>query len=648
MPEKIGSGSSSPPQIPQDTTVENAKQTDTTKPASSSSSSSATTGGSSATQTAEDKEKLKTGRFQEFALSGLAQAAMLGMQTIGMKAPSTLPTDELLKRNDLQKEPKQEVMDLQKEVNNWRTDNGKPPIKEDGFFGPKTEKAVKEFQKANGLAQDGQAGVQTQNRALLESDPDFKKLDPVIKDQTRKTMIDYGKDSAKIQNLRDFATAPGLSRLSPGHQQQMLDMQKANPDDPKFTSQLKTLANDNTFRSLNDATKTDVLNQVGKYAGDPGKIDNLTKLTTSPGFEKLSNDEQKHMMDKLAKTPDDAQLAAGLGKLAGDAGFRGSSDAVKKSVVNTLGDNPPLTDQKLNSTTGLIGSPGFTKLSDADKALVTDGLKGAKANPAYADNVKTLVNDPKFQALKPEEKTAILSQVKNYPDARSVHNLDRMIQKDWFTKQDLADKQRSAKTVAYLSQYDGGDAKVRDNTLEKFVGEKSDYQLVWKEYKAKAGSTTYGEGDGKTLWLNKGLMAADNNKMVENDTTRHLVLSTTPHEVNHLLNGDKVAATYKYFEAEYRAWYVGFKAENGREPTNQEAMQQRISWQLDKKSFYGPYAADALKNKDEAAKFYDLLSKMSGQKVDASNWNAVIKSDPSKWPGKDSPAPVPAGNIDNH
>jgi len=555
---------------------------------------------------------------------------------------------EFLKRNDNQKEPKQEVTDLQKQVNQWRADNGKQPIKEDGFFGQKTEAAVKEFQKANGLQKDGQAGIQTQNRVLLENDPDFKKLDPGIKDQTRQLMGEYGKDSAKIQTLRDFATTPGLAKLSTGHQQQMLDLQKAHADDPKFTSQLQTLANDGTFRSLNDATKTDVLNRVGGYAGDPGKIDNLTKLSTSPGFEKLSNDEQKHMMDKLAKTPDDAQLAAGLGKLAGDAGFQGSSNAVKKSVVDTLGDNPPLTDQKLNSTTGLIGSPGFTKLSDADKALVTDGLKGAKATPAYADNVKTLVNDPKFQALKPEERTAILSQVKNYPDARSVHNLDRMIQKDWFTKQDLADKQRSAKTVAYLSQYDGGDAKIRDNTLEKFVGEKSDFQLVWKEYKDKAGSTTYGEGDGKTLWLNKGLMAADNNKMVENDVTKHLVLSTTPHEVNHLLNGDKVKPTFHYFEAEYRAWYVGFKTENGREPTNAEAMQQRISWQLNKNSFYGPYAADALKNKDEAKQMYAFMSQMSGQKVDASNWDTVVKSDPTKWPSATQPAPVPSGNVDNH
>ena len=111
--------------------------------------------------------------------------------------PPKLPTEELLKRNDNQKEPKPEVQELQKQVNQWRTENGKKPIKEDGFFGEKTEKAVYEFQKANGLQKDGQAGIQTQNRVLMENDPNFKQLDRGIKDQTRKSMSEYGKDKGE-------------------------------------------------------------------------------------------------------------------------------------------------------------------------------------------------------------------------------------------------------------------------------------------------------------------------------------------------------------------------------------------------------------------------------------------------------------------
>jgi len=218
-----------------------------------------------------------------------------------------------------------------------------------------------------------------------------------------------------------------------------------------------------------------------------------------------------------------------------------------------------------------------------------------------------------------------------------------MLQKDWFTTQNHADKQRSLKMVAYLSQYDDGDRKIVDNTLNKFLDPSSDLKLEWKNL----GRYT-GEGGDKTITLNREKFKADDKPMVENSGNFHMVLHTVPHEVNHLLNNDKVESNFKYFEAEYRAWYVGFQAEHGRPPTNQEAMEQRITWQLNTDSFYGKYAQEALKDPAEAAKFYDLLTKMSGQKVDASNWDKVIKSDPSTWTGKDNAAPVPNGNVDNH
>jgi hypothetical protein len=162
--------------------------------------------------------------------------------------------------------------------------------------------------------------------------------------------------------------------------------------------------------------------------------------------------------------------------------------------------------------------------------------------------------------------------------------------------------------------------------------------------------TTYGEGGDKTLTLNKDLISADNSKMVENDETNHLTLNTVPHEVNHLLNDDKVEKNFKYFQAEYRAWYVGFKAEHGRAPTNQEAMEQRLLWQLNPDSFYGKQAAEAMKDATEANRLFAFLGKVTGQTVNASNWETVIKSDPATWPhhAKQAAAPEPEGNFDNH
>src|SRR5262245_52274254 len=63
------------------------------------------------------------------------------------------PSPELLKRNDNQKTPKPEIKELQQAINQWRAGLTPPqkPIKDDGFYGSRTEKAVQEFQKANGL-----------------------------------------------------------------------------------------------------------------------------------------------------------------------------------------------------------------------------------------------------------------------------------------------------------------------------------------------------------------------------------------------------------------------------------------------------------------------------------------------------------------
>lgn len=575
-----------------------------------------------------------------------------GFETRSPPTIDTTPGDRAslkpLARNDNQKAPLPEVIDLQKHVNEWRAANGKPPIKEDGYFGGNTEKAVTEFQQANGLPRDGRVGVMTKNRLALENDPTFKNISDPVKTTIRAQLTSAVSDPGQIANVMTLATTPGFDKLSADHQQKMLGVVSAHRNDPDVAANLSALAKSDIFRNTNEATRAQVIAQVDTNGGDPAATANTVALATSPGFDHLGLGHQKQMLDALAASPDDATLGKRLGALAADVAFTKESDVNKTALIDTIASGP-IPDANVKAALDLSKSPEFNALSPADQALVQAGVKGAKADPTYVDSVKTLLADPKFKGLSAADKTSVLSQVKNYPDARSVKNVDRLLQKDWFTNQDAADKQRSLKTVAYLSQYNGGDRSVIDNTLEKFVGAKSDFTLVWKDYKDKPGSgTTYGQGDDKTLWLNRGLIPADDNKLVENDTTRHLVLSTVPHEVNHLLNGDKVKPTYQYFEAEYRAWYVGFKSEHGRAPTNQEAMDQRISWQLNPNSFYGKYAGDALKDPKEAQKFYDLLSSMSGKKVDATNFKAVIAEDPSTWPAKAGAAPVPAGNLDNH
>jgi hypothetical protein len=329
-----------------------------------------------------------------------------------------------------------------------------------------------------------------------------------------------------------------------------------------------------------------------------------------------------------------------------DPRFKQLDPADQDAFLHTLAANPPLTPEKVSNALDLLGAA--KQLSPADHKLVTAGFKAAHGDSKYSANLKQLITDPKFQSLGAPEKTAVLSQTKNYPDAGSVKNIDRMLQKDWFTGQNLADKQRSLKTIARLSQdRPHTDRGIINRTLDKLLGDKSPYNLEWKNY--AIGDDTYGQGGHNTLFVNRGMIPAGNDKMVENEDTDHLTLNSMPHEINHLLNNDLVADTFHYFEGEYRAWYVGFQAQNGRVPTNQEAMEQRIRWQFDPDSSYGQHAAEAMKKPAEAQQFYDFLASVTGAKVDASNWRTVLNSDPVSWPNlSESPAPVPSGNIDNH
>lgn len=184
-----------------------------------------------------------------------------------------------------------QVTSLQQQLNEWRVRNGKSPIKEDGIFGPKTRDATKDFQKANGLKEDGISGRATNSRLDLENDSNFQKLNDATKTQVRKQMTDHGQDSSKIQNLSNLATSPGFNKLSTAHQKQMLNALAKRPTDKKFAGELQTLADSKTFRGLSDADKTSMLNNVSKHGSAADYLkslsnDKLLSLAESPSGPK--------------------------------------------------------------------------------------------------------------------------------------------------------------------------------------------------------------------------------------------------------------------------------------------------------------------------------------------------------------------------
>jgi hypothetical protein len=324
--------------------------------------------------------------------------------------------------------------------------------------------------------------------------------------------------------------------------------------------------------------------------------------------------------------------------------FQALSSADKSSVLHALASNPPLTQEKVNQTLNLLGS--LPSLSAGDRQIALDGFKAAHADPAYAANLKKLIDDPKFSSLSGPEKTAVLSQVRNYSDAKTVGNIDRMLQKDWFQSQDLPDKQCSLKTIARFSHNPEGDRQIIDNTLDKFLSPASDFKLAW----AKLPPGRYGEAADKTLTLSSRIIDDGNEKIPENEDTNRLSLNTVAHEVNHLLNHDVPSDKFDYFNAEYRAWYVGFQAQHGRPPTNEEAVDKRLRDQVSTDTPYGPHTAAVAADPTEGPKLFDFLKRVTGMNVDATNWKDVVNnSHPDRWPNlSTSPAPAPVGNNDNH
>lgn len=325
----------------------------------------------------------------------------------------------------------------------------------------------------------------------------------------------------------------------------------------------------------------------------------------------------------------------------------------REAVLQALSGKPPIAQEKIDRALDLLDAA--KNLSPADHKAVIDAFTAGRADPTFCANLQKLINDPKFTSLNAAERTAVLSQVKNYPDPRSVSNITRLLHKDWFRDQKLDDKQRSLKLVGRLSEYMHGDRKIVDNTLNQLLDAGSDFRLNWQNENWP--KTHYGAAGNNKLTLNgDDLINAGNDPMKENEDSDHVTFHTVAHEINHLVNHDTAteeeaggANTFQEFNNEYRAWCVGFQAQHGISPSREQAMEQRIRLQLDPKSAYGQKAAKAMKNPAEAQKFYDFLSGVTGLKVDAHNWKQIVnRSNPDEWPNLSAyDAPRMAGNNDN-
>ncbi|MDO5621754.1 MAG: hypothetical protein Q4G24_09820 [Paracoccus sp. (in: a-proteobacteria)] len=179
-----------------------------------------------------------------------------------------------------------------------------------------------------------------------------------------------------------------------------------------------------------------------------------------------------------------------------------------------------------------------------------------------------------------DSRVALLEQVQNYPEADVIRDLGRLGEREWFREQSFEDKQRSAKMVAFnVSDTTPGDNQTRRNTIDRILSS-DDVDVGWTSIDAPKGSVTYGQaGEKGLLWwrkpyieLNSDLVPAGPDKIDPSDGDAvHVVSNTLAHEINHTITPGGNEQSYGYFMDEYRAWYVGYQAENGHPPSARDA-----------------------------------------------------------------------------
>jgi hypothetical protein len=119
----------------------------------------------------------------------------------------------------------------------------------------------------------------------------------------------------------------------------------------------------------------------------------------------------------------------------------------------------------LDNLTKLVISPGFASMAPEGQRTAVDVFEKHATNDIYHEALGKLIAGADFRGLASDTQLAVLSQAGNYPDIRSIKNLSLLTTRGWFRKAPLPDQQRSAKIIAFVSQYAAGDVSIINNTL---------------------------------------------------------------------------------------------------------------------------------------------------------------------------------------
>lgn len=273
-----------------------------------------------------------------------------------------------------------DVQAAEDQINGWRADNGRKPIKADGKFDQQTDTAVRDFQKANKMDVDGSIGANTHDRLQLENDASFKTIDPATKTLVRDQLNANAKNQAGRESMLQLATDPNLARLPPDVQQSYVKKLAANPADlQQIRDDIKsraTLEKDPNFQKLDSVTQKSVRERMEKYDGRPVERDLLLKLATDPNFEKLGGAANRNRALKaLGSNPASAGHLANLQKMIGSNSFQTKIDAPLKGQIFDLAAAHAGDNRYVGDLSKLVSDPRFGALSMDEQRKTIDVFK---------------------------------------------------------------------------------------------------------------------------------------------------------------------------------------------------------------------------------------------------------------------------------
>jgi hypothetical protein len=525
------------------------------------------------------------------------------------------------------------------------------------------DRSVSELKAGSPSDADKQTATRVESArkaADLSDSQAFKKLDANTQAQVLDQIKKHETDGAAVDNVVALSKSAGFQAASPPTRKALVQALDHHAGDKTFREGLEKLAADPAFGKLTPAQQADAVRAFDNFAdsqaykgkegswffnlgaksvsdADKAKgLDNLRQLVTAKGYHDLAPAAREQLLKTFEGHATDAGFTQRLTKLANDSGFTGLNDQNKEiALLKAYGE-----DSKFAAgIDSVLANPAYAALAaDSDR---TKALAG----------ISTLAESKDFEKLSGDEKLAALTQIGNYPDAKVAANFEKLVAKDWFKDMSLEDKQRSLKTIAYMTAYSGGDRITLDNTLNKLLDQ--DYSLEWT--KQAPGVGAHSNPGTHKVSMNLTDVAADNKPVASSEVWQ--IVNAVPHEINHAIDDVHVASTYEYLGKEYQAYFTGFKAQNGREMTRLEAVNQ---WQglLDPNGIYKDSANGALAEPDEAKKIFDQIKRLTGVEVDASNYQEVMNH-PENWqPPYDAAAgkpdiavpggAKPPGNTDNH